>query len=146
MTIKLPNKIKNGYSLFAEGMLIKHYFFKQLYQEHYLVFDDKYIVTLFYTYPHHRRLYVVYIDETNLLPKTKLPCVLSPVTVLYKARGKKIDNLKHVLYLFKNTSNDYLSYPILFYQKLFLNIELNRKINKSLLNSLLKYFNLPEVK
>lgn len=144
MVVTLPNKNIDGFSLFAEGAVLKNYFLPQT-KEHILIFNNDCILTLFYTYPHHRRLYVVYIDKTRLLPRTNLPCVKSPVNILYKARGKKIDTLKYFLYLFKNKSKDYLFYPILFYQKLCTIVETNKKVSRSTVNALLKNFDLGEL-
>lgn len=143
MLIKLANKKIDDFTLYAEGTLKNNYFLKQgSYNEHYLLFDNNYVLALFYTYPHHRRLYLVYKDKTKLLSRTSLPNVLEPVNILYKARGRKIDTLKHFLYLFKNTSNEYLTYPILFYQKLCTMIEVNKKVPKYSVNRLLESFNL----
>lgn len=141
MTIELPSKAKDGYTLFAEGKLVANDFIKGL-NLTILSFDSNYIVTLFYTYPHHRRAYVIYQDKTRLLSKTRLPNVLSPVNILYKASGRKIDNLKHCLYLLKKNSKAYVSYPTIFYQKLCATVELNKNISKIDISNLMQSFNL----
>lgn len=144
MIVKIPQKDIDGFTLFAEGNLELNLFNKATNQTS-LIFENNSVLILFYTFPNHRRAYVVYNCVSELLPKTKLPCVSSYVNILYKAQGKKIDSLKHILYLLKHSSSDYVSYPLLFYQKLCIIIETNKKITKRQLNILLKSFNLLEV-
>lgn len=144
MTITLPNKAKDGYSLYAEGKLTASDFIKGL-NVNVLSFSNEGVVTLFYTYPHHRRAYMVYIDKTKLLARTRLPNVFSPVNILYKARGRKVDNLKHCLYLLKKYSLDYVLYPLLFYQKLCAMIELNKKISRIDISNLMRVFDLGDL-
>lgn len=141
MIVTLPNKTIDGFTLYAEGSLKGNYFFKEVdYNKHQLIFDDNYIVILFYTYPHHRRVYIVSADKTGLLPKTNLPCVKGALTILYKARGKKIDLLKKSLFLFRKLP--YKQFPILFYQKLAAIIETNTNVPRFIINELLQSFNL----
>lgn len=139
MIVTLPRKTIDHFTLYADGYLIKKFFIKHETQ-HSFIFDDNYVLFLFYTYPHHRRAYVVTVDKIGLLPKTRLPGVKSSVTILYKARGKKIDMLKNALYLLRNLP--YKEFPVLFYQKLSMMIETNVKMPRFMINELLESFNL----
>jgi len=71
MIVTLPRKTIDHFTLYAEGCLIKKFFIKHETQ-HSFIFDDNYVLFLFYTYPHHRRAYVVTVDKIGLLPKTRL--------------------------------------------------------------------------
>lgn len=138
MMVTLPVKNIDGFTLYADGALLQSLFIEE--NKHALFFDNKYVLFLFYTYPHHRRVYMVSVDKTNILPKTNLPCVNRAVSILYKARGKKIDMLKNALFLLRKLP--YWTFPILFYQKLVCIIETNKKLPRFIINQLLNEFNL----
>ncbi len=113
MKVKLP-KEQDGFTLYAEGALFDSDFSNG---ERVLTFSDKHILVLYYTFPNHRRLYMVCADASG--DKTVLPCIDTPVSIIYKARGRIFDDIKNALhYLKKHSNNEYVLFPILFYREL----------------------------
>jgi hypothetical protein len=77
------------------------------------------VVILFYTYPHHRRAYIVRnSEELGVFPVMKLPNVKHPVGIIYRALGRRIDILRNVYWNLEqlNGSGVY-SWNTLFWQK-----------------------------
>ncbi|WP_024467197.1 hypothetical protein [Treponema pedis] len=90
-----------------------------------LTFSNEHILTLYYTYPNHRRLYMVCAKAEG--EKLLLPCIDTPVSIIYKARGKKFDAIKHGFYILdKYTEKKHLQYPISFYREMAILAEENR--------------------
>jgi hypothetical protein len=77
------------------------------------------VVILFYTYPHHRRAYIVRNSaELNSYPAMELPNVKHPVGIIYRALGRRIDILRNVYWNLEqlNGSGVY-TWNTLFWQK-----------------------------
>lgn len=98
--VKVPVKDKVAYSLFAQGMLIdipkedeknNCYVFK---------FQGGSAFCLFYTFANFRRAYIAtaWLNKDDGEP-FYLPGIDVPLYVILKAKGRKIDELKHVLYI-----------------------------------------------
>jgi hypothetical protein len=55
------------------------------------------VVVLYYTYPHHRRAYIVRsVDALSCYPPVALPNVKQKVGVILRAKGRRIDILRRV--------------------------------------------------
>ena len=137
ITVQIPTKAKDGFTLYAEGDLISKEYIKD--EKPLLIFSSKSILILYYTYPHHRRLYIV---STEGKEKTILPQVNTPVSIIFKGRGKKYDLIKTALYyLNRKTADKYLFFPKSFYYELAILAE-NKTLNNSKVWLLMKKFGL----
>lgn len=137
ITVQIPTKAKDGFTLYAEGDLISKEYRKD--EKPLLIFSSKSILILYYTYPHHRRLYIV---STEGKEKTILPQVNTPVSIIFKGRGKKYDLIKTALYyLNRKTADKYLLFPKSFYYELAILAE-NKTLNNSKVWLLMKKFGL----
>lgn len=97
--VKIPISDDISYSLFAQGFLIdiphdddkESIIFK---------FQGETVIALFYTFANFRRAYLVteWQNDNDGEPYY-LPGVEVPLYVIYKAKGKKIDKLKHALHI-----------------------------------------------
>lgn len=135
MKVYLP-KHSDGFTLYAEGVLFK----METRDEDVtiLTFSNEYILTLYYTYPNHRRLYMVCAKAKG--EKQFLPCIDTPVSIIYKASGKRFDAIKYSFYILdKYTERQHLQYPISFYREMAILAEENR-LKSFELKMLLKKF------
>ncbi len=102
--ILVPNE-KNFYTLYSDGLET----FKQAVPSGTLfTYPPKSIIILYYTYPTHRRAYVVrYVESPNTQLIT-LPGVSLPVKELIRVHASKVDKLKKsISYLKEHTHNVY---------------------------------------
>ena len=122
--ISIPIDNSVSFSLYAEGMLIE----KPVENDHMftLKFLGGTVTALFYTFQNFRRAYLVtgWQDEKDGEP-VNLPGIDAPLYMIYKAKGKKIDDLKHMLHLL-TADDDYsiFSFSLDFWQKLSWQIDL----------------------
>lgn len=102
--VKIPINDEVAYSLYAQGLLSE--IPANINDEYYLLkFSGGTAFILFYTFANFRRAYIVTEWESNLDgEKIFLPGIEAPLYVIYMAKGKKIDHLKHALHLL--TKND----------------------------------------
>jgi hypothetical protein len=62
-------------------------------------FEDRSVVILFYKYPRHRRAYIVRAGEDlRCYRPVRLPNVKSPVGILLKAKGRRVDILRRTYF------------------------------------------------
>lgn len=91
-------------------------------------FAPKSVTALFYNFSHFRRAYLVtgYQDSNDGEP-IHLPGIDEPLYVLFKAKGHKIDSLKHAIYILTR-SDKYAPFrmKIEFWEKLSALIENNQ--------------------
>ncbi len=145
MKVKLPEE-NSGFTLYAEGNLFD---MEYIQGNTILTFSDSHILALYYTYPNHRRLYMVCAKTKGV--KTTLPCIDKPVSIIYKARGRRFDDIKNAMYFLKTHSDgEYVLYPLIFYRELAILAEQKRlknwKINSLCLKHNLRLNNLEEEK
>lgn len=124
--VSIPVKGAVSYSLFAQGLLID--IPKDSEDKNYIVFkfSGGTVFALFYTFANFRRAYLATEWESEKDGEaTTLPGIDVPLYVLYKAKGRKIDELKHAL-LILTKKNHYAPFAlsIEFWQKLANQIEL----------------------
>lgn len=130
-TVKIPDKDKDGFSLFADGVILDKQFIKG--EKPLFTFSLSHVLLLFYTYPHHRRLYIVYGKGEN---KTLLPQLDTPASIIYKARGKKFDLIKNALYFLQQKIGDkYFNLPAAFWYELSILAE-TKNVNQYLIKVL----------
>lgn len=73
------------------------------------------VILLYYTYPHHRRAYVVrYTGSDGVM----LPGVSAPVKVLVRVHASKVDKLKKSVSYIKEHFGNVFSYKDTFYERL----------------------------
>lgn len=75
---------------------------------------------LFYTFDGFRRAYIVTnYTNSNCGEPINLPCVDQKLTLILKAKGRKVDHLKRAMYLFsKKDEVKVFSFPLIFWYKL----------------------------
>ena len=84
------------------------------------------IIILYYTYPQHRRAYLVRFTEDG---QTSLPGVSLPVKTLIKVHASKVDKLKKAISFIKDHYGNTFTYDDQFYERLELIIKQPGKIN-----------------
>ncbi|MBR1640612.1 MAG: hypothetical protein IJ688_14655 [Treponema sp.] len=98
--VNVPITDKMSYSLFAQGLLSEIPVENKEKDSLVFKFSGGSVFCLFYTFANFRRAYIVtaYLDENDGEAVT-LPGIEIPLYVIFKAKGRKIDDLKHVLYI-----------------------------------------------
>ena len=98
--VNVPIADKMSYSLFAQGLLSEIPVENKEKDSLVFKFSGGSVFCLFYTFANFRRAYIVtaYLDENDGEAVT-LPGIEIPLYVIFKAKGRKIDDLKHVLYI-----------------------------------------------
>jgi len=122
VTVDVPYQNQLPYSLFAKGSLIdiphidkdgKYVHFK---------FRGGTVFVLFYTFKSFRRAYVVTgFQNENDGEAINLPGVSEKLCLIFTAGGRKIDELKRVLYILTEEQNDEhkaFSLPLIFWYRL----------------------------
>lgn len=98
--VNIPIKDTVSYSLFAQGLLTETPYENT--QKDCLVFKflGGSVLCLFYTFANFRRAYIAtsWKNEDDG-ESINLPGVDIPLYVIFKAKGRKIDDLKHALYI-----------------------------------------------
>ena len=95
MEVHIPKKGTTAFTLYAKGMVINKITFPE--QGTFINFNG--VAILFYSYPRHRRAYIVRpVDELKHHEGRRLPNVNRTVGILYEARGRRVDILRKVYY------------------------------------------------
>lgn len=98
--VNVPIKDTVSYSLFAQGLLSEIPYENT--QKDSLVFKflGGSVFCLFFTFANFRRAYIAtaWLNEDDG-ESINLPGIDIPLYVIFKAKGRKIDNLKHALYI-----------------------------------------------
>lgn len=138
MKVFIPVKERDGFSLFAEGALLNMENTKK--GDLYLAFSDNAIVVLYYTYPNHRRLYIVHTKGAG--EKVRLPCTDKAASIIFRGMGKVFDVTKNAFYyLRKTTQEDYLFFPKEFFYEMGILAD-SKKLNRFKLKLLMKKYGL----
>lgn len=123
--VNVPITDKVSYSLFAQGLLSEIPVENMEKDCLIFKFSGGSVFCLFYTFANFRRAYIAtaYLNEDDG-EAIRLPGIDIPLYVIFKAKGKKIDELKHVLYIL--TKEDHYApfrLKIEFWEKLAVMIE-----------------------
>jgi hypothetical protein len=128
-----PNKF---YSIYSDGMFIKKHFDKET-ETTTLEYGGGAAVLLYYTYPVHRRVYLVrnVSNETNGL--TGLPCLSKKIKVIFKNTASRVDKTRRA---FAHIREHYGGNPFIFsddfYMRLDFLIKQKGKIKYHLIDAL----------
>jgi hypothetical protein len=116
LNVHIPEQGAARYTLYAKGFVDSGITVPE--QGTFLSFEG--VVLLFYSYPRHRRAYIVRsISDLKHHQGRRLPNVNTEVGVLYEARGRRIDILRKVYYrLEKINGLEVYRYDTLFWQKI----------------------------
>lgn len=120
--VDVPYLKKLPYTLYAKGLLIDiPQFDKDESFCHFKFLGDT-VFVLFYTFNDFRRAYIVtsWQNEKDGEPIV-LPGVDQKLCLIYTARGRKIDNLKRVIYILteeQGDENKVFKLPLIFWYKL----------------------------
>lgn len=98
--VNVPITDKVSYSLFAQGLLAEIPVENNEKDCLIFKFSGGSVFCLFYTFANFRRAYIAtaYLNEADG-ESIRLPGIDIPLYVIFKAKGRKIDELKHVLYI-----------------------------------------------
>lgn len=132
-TVKVRIPKDSYYTLFAEGVLLS---LEPYGTGHIAALDFSYPVVLYYTFHHHRRLYVIMRPSVSEIFHNN--DVSRPFSIVTQLRGRSFDRFKRSLRYIVRKSKGYRKFPAEFYFKLsFLcshqkndKINLNRLFNK----------------
>lgn len=138
--VKIPISDDISYSLFAQGFLIdiphdddkESIIFK---------FQGETVIALFYTFANFRRAYLVteWQNQNDGEP-IHLPGIDVPLYVLFKAKGRRIDELKHALHILtKDDRYAPFKLPLEFWKKLSNLLELKRSYKEEVFYLYNKY-------
>jgi hypothetical protein len=119
ISVLIPHKGSAPYTLYAYGIIDEQIEETEGVR---FTFSSTSTVILFYTYPHHRRAYVITKKEISYIKNVKvyLPHVLEPTYILFKARGRSVDKLKNAIFHLEEESKGmFYIYPISFFYRLF---------------------------
>ena len=130
VTIPLTSNV--SYSLYSQGLIIDI-----PNDENKEIITFKYksgsVIALFYTFGNFRRAYLVSNWKENDGEQIHLPGVDIPLNVIFKAKGKKIDKLKHALHILtKDDRHAPFKLPLDFWIKLSNLIENNRSYREEI--------------
>lgn len=138
--VKIPISDDISYSLFAQGFLIdiphdddkESIIFK---------FQAGSVIALFYTFANFRRAYLVTEwQNQNDGEAIHLPGIDVPLYVLFKAKGRRIDELKHALHILtKDDRYAPFKLPLEFWKKLSNLLELKRSYKEEVFYLYNKY-------
>jgi hypothetical protein len=138
--VKIPISDDISYSLFAQGFLIDipHDDDKES-----IIFKFKAgsVIALFYTFANFRRAYLVTEwQNQNDGEAIHLPGIDVPLYVLFKAKGRRIDELKHALHILtKDDRYAPFKLPLEFWKKLSNLLELKRSYKEEVFYLYNKY-------
>jgi hypothetical protein len=105
-----------------------------------LFFADNSAVFLYYTYPAHRRVYLVRTAAAGTASSKNLPGLSEKVKIIFKCRASRVDKTKHaVSYLNEHYGNAY-QYPDLFYHRLGVLISATGKLRYEKIDGLLAQY------
>lgn len=120
ITVRIPQNAKTSYTLFAQGFKIAVPCKEDNGEFVEFKFLGETAIALFYTFAEFRRAYIVTgWESVSDGEKLFLPGINSPLCLILKAKGRKIDDLKHALrWLVKDDDCKAFKMPLLFWQRL----------------------------
>ena len=122
VTVTIPYMKKLSYTLFAKGSLIEIPHVDDNGEFVHFKFAGKTVFALFYTFKGFRRAYIVtcWQDKKDGEPIT-LPGINEKLCLIFTARGRKVDELKRVIYILTDEQDDehkVVSLPLIFWYRL----------------------------
>ncbi len=111
VSVKIPNA--SYYTLFAEGSLLE---LEPYGNGHIATLDFSYPVVLYYTFHHHRRLYVIMRPSKGEFFHNN--DVSRPFSIITQLRGRSFDRFKRSLRYIVRKSKGFHEFPAEFYFKL----------------------------
>ena len=112
-TVRVRIPKDSYYTLFAEGVLLN---LEAYGTGHIATLDFSYPVVLYYTFHHHRRLYVIMQPSVNEIFHNN--DVSRPFSVIAQLRGRSFDRFKRSLRYIVRKSKGFHEFPAEFYFKL----------------------------
>ena len=112
-TVRVRIPKDSYYTLFAEGVLLN---LESYGTGHIATLDFSYPVVLYYTFHHHRRLYVIMQPSVNEIFHNN--DVSRPFSVIAQLRGRSFDRFKRSLRYIVRKSKGFHEFPSEFYFKL----------------------------
>ena len=112
-TVRVRIPKDSYYTLFAEGVLLN---LESYGTGHIATLDFSYPVVLYYTFHHHRRLYVIMQPSVNEIFHNN--DVSRPFSVIAQLRGRSFDRFKRSLRYIVRKSKGFHEFPAEFYFKL----------------------------
>lgn len=122
INVEVPYLKQLPYTLYAKGSVTEIPSFDKNQEYCHFKFTAGTVIVLFYTFKGFRRAYVVTcydIDKT--VESITLPGVEEKLQLLYTAKGRKIDELKRVLYILTDEQGDehkVFKLPLIFWYRL----------------------------
>ena len=107
VTVDVPYAKKLSYTLFAKGSLIETPHVDDNGDFVHFKFEGKTVFVLFYTFSGFRRAYIVtcWQDKKDGEAIT-LPGINEKLCLIFTARGRKVDDLKRVIYILTDEQDD----------------------------------------
>jgi hypothetical protein len=136
----ITNTPNNFYSIYSDGIFEKKHFDKEAGITT-LEYKENAVVLLYYTYPVHRRVYLVrnVSDETKNL--TGLPSLSKKVKIIFKNTASRVDKTRRAFGHIREHYGDPFIFSDDFYLRLDFLIKQKGKIKYSLIDILVnKYF------
>jgi|GEM_PF-902048 len=122
VTVDIPYQKQSAYSLFAKGSLIDIPHIDNDGGYAHFKFGGGTVFVLFYTFENFRRAYIVTgWQNENDGEAITLPGVSEKLCLIFTARGRKIDELKRVLYILTEEQSDEhkaFSLPVIFWYRI----------------------------
>ena len=112
-TVRVRIPTDSYYTLFAAGVLLN---LESYGTGHIATLDFSYPVVLYYTFHHHRRLYVIMQPSVNEIFHNN--DVSRPFSVIAQLRGRSFDRFKRSLRYIVRKSKGFHEFPAEFYFKL----------------------------
>jgi hypothetical protein len=137
LTITIPPE-DSFYSLFSDGLFIAKQYDKEADITE-LSYNQDSAIFLYYTYPTHRRAYLVRnVPENGGRALVGLPGISKKVQVLFRQFASRVDKTKRaVSYLNSHYENAYL-FSDLFYYRLDIILSMKGKLNYRAIDSIVK--------
>jgi hypothetical protein len=128
----------NFYSVYSDGVFERKHFDKDA-EITILEYGEKAVILLYYTYPVHRRVYLVrnISDETNL---TGLPSLSKKVKIIFKNTASRVDKTRRVFGHIREHYGSPFIFPDDFYLRLDFLIKQKGKIKYYLIDALVEKY------
>jgi hypothetical protein len=128
------------YGLYADGLYFKKIFDKNTHSTNLYYHPDS-AVFLYYTYPTHRRVYLIRHTFPAALPGVSLPGVSKQVSVIFKQYASRVDKTRRaVSFLNTHHQKNAYGYSDKFYLRLSVLLSDRGKINYTALEALCNRF------
>jgi len=133
LKVHIPTE-KQFYSLYSEGCYTSK---KSDDNETILTYCQNEVLFLYYTYPSHRRAYIVRFDSDNK-NGIMLPSLDQPVKIISRCHASKVDKLKKTAGFLKEYCPNAFAFSDSFYVRIHFIIQQKGKINYEAIRVLLE--------